>query len=191
MRYFSEKFLVANAILSIFTLVLVISIFSKIPEEMNIPEQPDSYTIYLVVQEPEEGTVSEAVVQNSPAPEVKSSVAYTDEEIDLIALMVMAEAENQPELGQRLVIDTVLNRLEHPNFPKTVHDVVYAPNQFVAMTNGRADRCYVKESIRQLVVEEMQRKTDDQVIYFRSGHFHEFATDLYKVGDHYFSAYQQ
>ena len=39
--------------------------------------------------------------------EEPDAVTLTQEEIDLIALCVMAEAEGEPEEGQRLVIDTI------------------------------------------------------------------------------------
>lgn len=116
-----------------------------------------------------------------------ASPSYSERDIDLIALVTMAEADGEPELGKRLVIDTILNRVDHPSFPSTVYDVVYSPNQFTSMTNGRVDQCYVKESIRKLVVEEIYRRTDDQVLYFRTGRYHENAKDLYKIGNHYFS----
>lgn len=112
---------------------------------------------------------------------------YTDEEVDLIALCTMAEAEGEPELGQRLVIDTILNRCESGAWGETIRDVIYAPNQFTSMTNGRADKCYVKESIRKLVLQEIVDRTDSSVLYFRAGRFHDFGVQLYKIGNHYFS----
>ena len=42
----------------------------------------------------------------------------TNEEIELVALVTMAEAEGECEEGQRLVIDTVLNRMEDSRFPE-------------------------------------------------------------------------
>lgn len=112
---------------------------------------------------------------------------YSDEEIDLIALVTMAEAENQPEEGKRLVIDVVLNRVESPRFANTVTDVIYAPNQFTSMTNGRVDRCYVQSDIVQLVKEEIVSRSNSDVLYFRSGHYHNFGTPIVHVGSHYFS----
>lgn len=119
--------------------------------------------------------------------QISDAVPYSEEEIDLIAICTMAEAEGEPELGQRLVIDTILNRVEHEDFPNTVKEVIYAPNQFSSMTNGRAERCYVKESIRNLVIHEITDRTDQTVLYFRAGRFHDFGIELYKIGNHYFS----
>lgn len=52
----------------------------------------------------------------------------SDEDVALIALMTMTEAEGEPEEGQRLVIDSVLNRVDDPHFPDTIYDVIWQPN---------------------------------------------------------------
>lgn len=114
---------------------------------------------------------------------------FTDEEIDLIALVTMAEAEGEPELGKRLVIDVILNRVDDPRFPNTVKGVIYQKNQFEPMTNGRIDRCYVRDDIRALVVEEMLDRTNEHVMFFRTDHYHPYGTPMFSIGSHYFSEY--
>ena len=113
----------------------------------------------------------------------------TEEEIELIALVTMAEAEGEPELGKRLVIDTILNRVDHDEFSDTVHDVIYYPNAFEAMHNGRVDRCEVREDICELVREELESRTNYDVIFFRTEHYSKYGTPMFPVGDHYFSEY--
>lgn len=112
----------------------------------------------------------------------------TKEEIDLIAIVVMAEAEGESVEGQRLVIDTILNRVDHHRFPSTVHEVVYQKGQFTSMTNGRASRCYVKPEIVDLVYEEMTNRYNSDVIFFRTGRYSSYGDPLFKVGAHYFSS---
>ena len=58
-----------------------------------------------------------------PIPAEESPVSEAD--IAIIALLTMAEAEGECEEGQRLVIDTVLNRVDDPHFPDNIYDVVY------------------------------------------------------------------
>ena len=53
----------------------------------------------------------------------------SDEDIALIALVTMAEAEGECEQGKRLVIDTILNRMDSEYFPDNIHDVIYQPYQ--------------------------------------------------------------
>lgn len=112
---------------------------------------------------------------------------FSTEEIELLALVTMAEAESEPELGKRLVIDTILNRVDSQKFPVDIFGVVYQKGQFTSMTNGRVNRCYVRDDIVQLVNEEIRSRTNYDVLYFRSGHFFSWATPLFQVGGHYFS----
>lgn len=123
--------------------------------------------------------------QQEPAEELPLS----DCEIDLIALVVMAEAEGESEEGKRLVVDTILNRVDSEYFPDTVEGVVYQPNQFSSMWNGRADRCYATDEIRQLVKEELVSRTNYDVIFFTAGHYGEYGEHMFPVGNHYFSSY--
>lgn len=113
----------------------------------------------------------------------------TQEEIELIALVTMAEAEAEPEEGQRLVIDTILNRVDDEHFPDTVYDVIYQKNQFECMWNGRADRCYVKEELCEMVKEELESRTNSEVIFFRTTRYSDYGEPMFQVGHHYFSSY--
>ncbi len=143
-------------------------------------------------------TVKAEEYVNGPAEkfiEVKSLVKesqaplYSDEEIELIALVTMAEAEGETEKGQRLVIDTILNRVDSEHFPNTIHDVIYQKNQFTSMWNGRINRCYVKEDIVQLVKEEMQSRSYTDVIFFSAGKYSDYGVPMFQEGGHYFSRY--
>lgn len=113
----------------------------------------------------------------------------SNEDIELIALVTMAEAEGEPEEGKRLVIDTILNRVDSEHFPDTVKEVVYQKNQFTSMWNGRVDRCYVNEDICQLVREELQERTNHETVFFMVGKFGKYGEPLFQVGNHYFSSY--
>ena len=114
---------------------------------------------------------------------------YTDEEINLLALVTMAEAEGESEEGKRLVIDTILNRVDHWYWPDTIHDVIYQSGQFTSMWNGRSNRCYVTDEVRKLVIEEMKSRTNTDVVYFTAGGYGKYGTRLFNVGNHYFAAY--
>lgn len=139
--------------------------------------------------------IKEPVMISTPAPEeivepaeVVDEEILTQEEIELIALVTMAEAEGEPEEGQRLVIDTILNRVdsELSYFPDTVHEVVYQKNAFSSMWDGRADRCYVMEELCQLVREEMTNRTNSEVLYFTAGGYGRYGTPVFNVANHYF-----
>lgn len=118
-----------------------------------------------------------------------AEVAMSEEDIELIALITMAEAEGECEEGKRLVIDTILNRVdsEIAYFPDNVHDVIYQKNAFTSVWNGRMDRCHVDESICQLVREELISRTNSEVMYFTAGKYGAYGEPLFVVGHHYFS----
>lgn len=121
-------------------------------------------------------------------PVIEEPADYS-EDIKLIALVVMAEAENQPVEGKILVIDTILNRRDDGRFPDTIHDVIYQKSQFTSMWNGRADRCVATDENCALVVEELIFRKNFDVIFFNTGNYSKYGTPMFKVGDHYFSSY--
>lgn len=125
----------------------------------------------------------------SPSADVDGdpSGKLTNEEIELIALVTMAEAEGECEEGKRLVIDTILNRVDSDRFPDTVHDVVYQKYHFSSMWNGRVERCEVREDICDLVKEELKSRTNYDVMYFTAGRYSEYGVPMFQVGNHYFS----
>lgn len=126
----------------------------------------------------------------SAVVEIEDEIALSNEEIELIALVTMAEAEGECEEGKRLVIDTILNRVDSENFPNTVYEVIYQPSQFSSMWNGRVDRCEVREDIRQLVREEGKERINYEVMFFTAGNYGKYGTPMFQVQNHYFSSYE-
>lgn len=113
----------------------------------------------------------------------------SEADIELIALITMAEAEGESEEGKRLVIDTILNRVASEHFPDTVQDVVYQANQFSSVWNGRLDKCYVQDDICELVREESREQTNYEVVFFTAGGYGKYGTPLFSEGNHYFCSY--
>lgn len=115
----------------------------------------------------------------------------TQEEIELLALLVMAEAEGESEYGKRLVIDTVLNRVdsEFRYFADTITDVIWQPRQFSGMYGKRIEKCYVTEDNIRLVREELESRTNYDVLYFHARHYGKYGTPLFNEGNHYFSGF--
>ena len=114
----------------------------------------------------------------------------SENDIRLIALITMAEAEGESEEGKRLVIDTILNRVdsELSYFPDTVSEVIFQKNAFSSTTDGRMEKCYVMEDICELVKEELENRTNNDVLYFRTGHYSNYGTPMFAEGNHYFSS---
>lgn len=114
-------------------------------------------------------------------------ISVSNEDIELLALITMAEAEGESEEGKRMVIDTILNRVDSERFDNTISEVIYASNQFTSMWNGRVDRCYVADDIYQLVIEELTNRTNYDVLYFTAYQYGAYGTPMFQIGNHYFS----
>ena len=133
----------------------------------------------------------EEVVVQEPAPQdvvCEIDTDISDDDIELIALVTMAEAEGECEEGKRLVIDTILNRVDSISFPNTVYEVVYQPSQFSSMWNGRVNRCYIDDNICQLVIEELHSRKNYDVIFFTADRYGNYGTPMFQIGNHYFSS---
>lgn len=136
------------------------------------------------------GESEEFVVVAGPSkPIEEAEPLMTNEDMSLIALVTMAEAEGESEMGKRLVIDTILNRVDSPKWPNTVQEVIYQKGQFSCMWNGRADRCYVRDDILQLVKEELAERKNSRCVFFRTERYPSDGTPLFQEGNHYFSGY--
>lgn len=57
-------------------------------------------------------------------------------EIDLMARVVYAEAKGEPFAGKTAVAAVILNRVKHPEFPGSVHEVIYQPRAFCVVADG-------------------------------------------------------
>ena len=174
--------------------------FKRIIQSVAVMAMLVTVTFTGIKQQPEPQeivTVKSQEYASAPAPkhiEVKTmmksmTIGLSDEDIDLIALVTMAEAEGETERGKRLVISTILNRMDSEYFPDTAEEVIYQTNAFTSMWNGRIDRCYVTDDMRQLVLDELRNRTDDYVIYFCAGEYSYYGTPMFAEGDHYFSSY--
>lgn len=66
------------------------------------------------------------------AIEADSKPKYTEEDLDLLARIINAEAGCSwiPDWVQQCVGSVVLNRVKSPRFPNTIPDVIYQPGQY-------------------------------------------------------------
>nr|WP_239094265.1 cell wall hydrolase [Bacillus sp. B15-48] len=74
------------------------------------------------------------------------NIDITEDEIDLLARIVRAEAQTEPFEGKVAVADVVLNRVESSKFPDTVTAVIHAPGQFQPVSNGEVNKPADEES---------------------------------------------
>ena len=62
-------------------------------------------------------------------------LSISDEDRELLAKLIWAEAQGEPFEGQQAIAEVVINRVAADNFPGNIHDVLYAPDQFKAIAN--------------------------------------------------------
>mgnify|MGYP002524306360 CR=1 FL=1 len=110
-----------------------------------------------------------------------SAMEYTPSDIVIIGKVVQHEAGNQSELGKRLVADTILNRVESGDFPNSVTEVINQPGQYCNPSK------YPPEEVYLLVAEEMYRRTNNKVLWYRTKKYHSFGVPILQEGAHYFS----
>lgn len=84
-------------------------------------------------------TVSTATLPSVEGGFVLPEGEYTQQDLEdlaLLARLVYAEARGEPYQGQVAVAAVLLNRVAHPEFPKTVRAAIYQPGQFEVVANG-------------------------------------------------------
>lgn len=120
-------------------------------------------------------------------------MGYTDDDFDndleLLAKIVLAEAGNQSELGKRLVIDVILNRIDSDCWrdDDTIREVVTHPGQFQSYSNGMYLGQVPTEEVCTLIIEELMNRTNYDVTYFKTDGYFAGLPQILKEGDHYFS----
>ena len=108
----------------------------------------------------------------------------SDEDVELIAKTVQAEAGNQDFTGKRMVAAVILNRVESKTFPDDVEGVLSQKNQFSTFRYLNS----VKATDEDVLAVQMEiiSRSDAEIMFFRTGRFGT-GSAVAKVGDHYFS----
>lgn len=65
---------------------------------------------------------------------------YSQNDYNLLARLISAEARGEPYVGQVAVGAVILNRVQSPSFPNTLAGVVYQPGAFTALTDGQINQ---------------------------------------------------
>lgn len=112
-------------------------------------------------------------------------LSATDEEIDLMANVVMAEAGIESYECKVAVAETIVNRVltEDPLFPDTITEIIYQENAYETEFDEEASQeCF------EAVYEALDNQTyGENIMYFRLGHYHSFAQACFQIDHTYFS----
>ena len=89
------------------------------------------------------------------------SYDYGASDLKIMTCIIYAEAGNQSQKGRVAVGNVIMNRVRDSRFPNNIHDVVYAKNQFTAVTGlhyKNALKQYSKISKTNTAVAKAMRK---------------------------------
>ena len=158
--------------------------------------EPETVTVEYFEDIPIETVTEEPSIESEETETEEELIVIpyiSNEELDLLAKCVMAEAGNQEELGKRLVIDVILNRIDYDVFQNqnSITDVIFAEGQFEVVRLGTIYKYTPTDDIYNLIREELVSRTNNEVVYFRTGKYHSGGKPYDKVGDHYFSTLKE
>ena len=114
--------------------------------------------------------------------------SLTEEEKELICRITYREAGNQNEEGQRAVIEVILNRTLHEDFPDDVYSVLSQKGQF---TTWKRRNKVTSEQVEKMkdVLDTVYNSSDtilsDSYLYFGRKR-HSYACNYIKIQDHWF-----
>lgn len=135
-------------------------VVNEVAMENRYEELPELLAIAEEEELPEE-SVEEVYAENE---------GYSDDDIYLLAQLIVNESGNQERDGQIGVAEVVVNRINSSKFPNTVSEVIYQPGQF--SNNGAIATRKPSENIVEIAREVLNgnlRVFDNaDVLYFRN-----------------------
>ena len=158
---------------------------SRVKEKIaRTKENTETETETLEAQSKAE-VISEAMPEGQEMPEVKevlvtdngmtarynefmASVTLTEQEKNFLLHLVAAEAGGCDMVGQILVANVVLNRMESSVFPNTVEGVIFQKNQFSPAGNGTIWSSTITDSVREAVERALEGEDFSQGATFFS-----------------------
>lgn len=103
---------------------------------------------------------------SAPPPPV---IPYTEEDLELLARVINAEAYDEPYLGKVAVGAVIVNRVKNRFLGTTIREVIMRPGQFAVIANGRAFSLPLQEDARRAALEALHgRDPTGGALYFNN-----------------------
>lgn len=103
----------------------------------------------------EKGSENLELLKNESIGMSEKHLTMSDEDYETLLKIVEAEAGGEDDIGKILVANVIFNRIEHPEFPSTVTEVVWqnvaGSPQFSPTVDGRIHTVTVSEKTREAV----------------------------------------
>ena len=121
-----------------------------------------------------------------------------DDEFELLCRVVMAEGGyTEPDKGIRYMADGILNRVDSSTFPDSISAVCTERHwsktlnkwcyQFSCVPNGAIWKYTPTDRVIRICAEEMQKRMNDKVLYWKTNGYHPGTSPIEHVGAHYYS----
>ena len=99
--------------------------------------------------------------------EVHPTYWMDNDEYELFAKCVEAEAGTEGFTGKQYVVDVILNRVDSDKYPNTVKDVIMQKHQFEVVSNGRIYDVTPTEETCRAINTELESQLDNEIIACR------------------------
>ena len=176
---------IINALLLISFLIVITSITPD-TDPLDTPQDLSDYECCVDINVTVDIVKDDVYIVEATGYLTEGTV-LSDDEYDLLARCVEAEAGSEGLLGKRYVVDVILNRVDSDKFPDTITEVINEPQQFSVVSDGRIDKVVPTEETYQAIQLELENRLDDTILFFRTERYHTGYTPCFKHEDHYFS----
>lgn len=143
-------------------------------------ESAKNLSINAIIQECIQDTIEKA----------ESKVnSFTYEESQLLMHLAQAEAGNQGEDGMWLVMSVVLNRVNDPEWPDNITDVIYEKNQFSPVSDGRLNKVELSIDVHNALARIERGEVAPEIIGFEvkdSNELEKYFRAVFGYRDHVF-----
>lgn len=119
--------------------------------------------------------------------EVHATYWMTNDEYELFAKCVEAEAGTEGFTGKQYVVDVILNRVDSDKYPDTITEVILQKNQFEVVNDGRIYDIVPTGETYEAIDKELNHRQDYEITLFRTEYYHTFGTPKFQYKHHYFS----
>lgn len=137
---------------------------------------------------PESTTPYEYINSEMKVPCVWGGFELSLDEYYLLCTTVFCESGNQDIECQIMTCLTILNRIRSDEFPDTLREVIYQQGAYEVTHWKNFEHRGWTEQVEMAVTYALESNEYPPTMYwFRTGHFHNFATPYMQCGAHYFS----
>lgn len=178
---------VIHCLVAISVILFVLSCFTcagykRTPVQEKTQNEPNMEQIDISQSDE---SVEQTEIDTSYTPETLALEDYYDQ-LELLALCVEAEAGDQDQMGKRLMVDVILNRVDSPDYPNDIRGVISDDGQFSTYNNGMIDQVEPVESTFEAVTMELSSRTNTEVLFFTEGGYNTSCEPLFVYGNHFF-----